>query len=254
MLLIIRPLRARYCAGGIAGKARSGVPDLASPVRSRYFLFEGYAADVVPRPSMAARDQRSAWPSMRRKGFSVSSQAEAAQRRTMSPSRQRVTLCVSRSLCPAGIPLILYWCWQGSCAGNRDRPNHLEESAWKRPNAGLKSYEHCNCWSVSKPRKLPALRNLGVRGLRHVDLSKPRVGPEPVECAATECESRELIRGTGCTKSFRGTCYRAANWLNLGQTADRVRTDREYQSHTQAVKDLRQRSTCIRRSAMSLRI
>src|ERR1022692_3258754 len=74
MLLIIRPLRARYCAGGIAGKARSGVPDLASPVRSRYFLFEGYAADVVPRPSMAARDQRSAWPSMRRKGFSVSSQ------------------------------------------------------------------------------------------------------------------------------------------------------------------------------------
>src|ERR1017187_8774935 len=41
---------------------------------------------------------------------------------------------------------------------------------------------------------LPALRNLGVRGLRRGDLSQPRVGTEPVECAATECESRELIR------------------------------------------------------------
>src|ERR1017187_8757739 len=147
------PARPDTAPEGLLGRREAGVPDLASPVRSRYFLFEGYAADVVPRPSMAARDQRSAWPSMRRKGFSVSSQAEAAQRRTMSPSRQRVTLCVSRSLCPAGIPLILYWCWPGSCAGNRDRPNHLEESASKRPNAALKSYEYCNCWSVSKPRK-----------------------------------------------------------------------------------------------------
>src|ERR1019366_9732068 len=87
-------------------------------------------------------------------------------------------------------------------------------------------------------RSLPPGGTGGGGGTGVVTLPAPGAAPEPVECAATECESRELIRGTGCTKSFRGTCYRAANWLNLGQTADRVRTDREYQSHTQAVKDL----------------
>jgi hypothetical protein len=37
------------------------------------------------------------WPSILRKCFSVSSQAEATQRSTMSASRQRVTLSVLRA-------------------------------------------------------------------------------------------------------------------------------------------------------------
>jgi hypothetical protein len=37
---------------------------------------------------------------------------------------------------------------------------------------------------------------------------------------------------------FRGTCYRAANWIRLGQTAGRGRMDREHASHGEAVKDL----------------
>jgi hypothetical protein len=37
---------------------------------------------------------------------------------------------------------------------------------------------------------------------------------------------------------FRGTCYRAANWIHLGQTAGRGRMDREHQAHGQAVKDI----------------
>ena len=37
---------------------------------------------------------------------------------------------------------------------------------------------------------------------------------------------------------FRGTCYRAANWLHVGQTAGRGRMDREHQNHGQAVKDV----------------
>jgi len=37
---------------------------------------------------------------------------------------------------------------------------------------------------------------------------------------------------------FRGTCYRAANWLHVGQTAGRGRMDREHQNHGQAVKDI----------------
>jgi len=36
---------------------------------------------------------------------------------------------------------------------------------------------------------------------------------------------------------FRGTCYRAANWIHLGQTAGRGRMDRDHKAH-QAVKDI----------------
>ena len=37
---------------------------------------------------------------------------------------------------------------------------------------------------------------------------------------------------------FRGTCYRAANWIHVGQTAGRGRMDREHKSHGQAIKDI----------------
>jgi hypothetical protein len=37
---------------------------------------------------------------------------------------------------------------------------------------------------------------------------------------------------------FRGTCYRAANWLYIGKTTGRGRMDREHKYHGQAVKDI----------------
>ena len=37
---------------------------------------------------------------------------------------------------------------------------------------------------------------------------------------------------------FRGTCYRAANWIFLGRTQGRGRMDRHHRLHGQAVKDL----------------
>jgi hypothetical protein len=37
---------------------------------------------------------------------------------------------------------------------------------------------------------------------------------------------------------FRGTCYRAANWTYVGQTAGRGRMDEEHKAHGQAVKDI----------------
>jgi len=37
---------------------------------------------------------------------------------------------------------------------------------------------------------------------------------------------------------YRGTCYRAANWIYVGQTAGRGRMDREHTAHSQAVKDI----------------
>jgi uncharacterized protein DUF4338 len=231
---------------------------------------------------------------------------------------------------------------------------------WKRPNGGLKNHE---CRQLLERLQaegvvtLPALRNLGGRGPRREDLSQPRVEPEPVECAASECEPLELAlvegevesrrwrehvesyhylgwrvpfganlrywvrnrdRELACllwtspawkmqardawigwsdeqrkctlqwivnngrllilpwvrvkglaskilglsarqmphdwqtrygyrpllletlvdTNRFRGTCYRAANWLHVGQTSGRGRMDREHQRHGQAIKDI----------------
>ena len=37
---------------------------------------------------------------------------------------------------------------------------------------------------------------------------------------------------------FRGTCYRAANWIYVGQTTGRGRMDREHQADGQAIKDI----------------
>ena len=37
---------------------------------------------------------------------------------------------------------------------------------------------------------------------------------------------------------FRGTCYRAANWVHVGQTSGRGRMDREHASHGRAVKNI----------------
>jgi uncharacterized protein DUF4338 len=40
------------------------------------------------------------------------------------------------------------------------------------------------------------------------------------------------------TARFRGTCYRAANWIHLGHTTGRGRMDREHKAQGQAVKDI----------------
>jgi Domain of unknown function (DUF4338) len=37
---------------------------------------------------------------------------------------------------------------------------------------------------------------------------------------------------------FRGTCYRAANWIRVGQTQGRGRMDREHRAHVLAPKDI----------------
>jgi hypothetical protein len=231
---------------------------------------------------------------------------------------------------------------------------------WKRTNGGLKNHE---CRQLLERLQtagvvtLPALRKLGGKGPRRVDLSQPCCEPEPVECAARECEPLELALVEGRDESrlwrehmerqhylgcrvpfganlrywvrnrgrelacllwtspawkmqtrdawigwseeqrkrnlqgivnnarflilpwvrvkglaskilalsarqmpldwraryghspllletlvdanrFRGTCYRAANWICLGQTAGRGRMDREHKAHGQAIKDI----------------
>ncbi len=231
---------------------------------------------------------------------------------------------------------------------------------WKRPNGKLK---HPECRQLLERLQaegaltLPALRNLGGRGPRRVDLRSPHFQPEPIACAASECEPLELARVVGPAESqrwreqleryhylgcrvpfganlrywvrnrqrelacllwtspawkmkprdvwigwseeqrkrhlqyivnqsrflilpwvrvaglaskilghsarqlpedwerlygyrpllletlvdaqrFRGTCYRAANWIYVGQTTGRGRMDREHKAHGQAIKDI----------------
>jgi hypothetical protein len=231
---------------------------------------------------------------------------------------------------------------------------------WKRPNGGLKNHE---CRQLLERLQaggvltLPALRHSGGKGPRRVDISQQCLEPEPVECAARECEPLELalVEGEaesrlwrehveryhylGCrvpfganlrywvrtrdrelacllwtspawkmqardtwigwsderrqcnlqwivnhgrflilpwvrvkglaskilalsarqlphdwqarygyrpvlletlvdAQRFRGTCYRAANWIHIGQTTGRGRMDREHENHGRAIKDI----------------
>jgi hypothetical protein len=75
---------------------------------------------------------------------------------------------------------------------------------WKRPNGGLKNHE---CRQLLERLEgqgvltLPALRKSGGRGPRRVDISQQRLDPEPVECAARECEPLELALVQGPAES-----------------------------------------------------
>jgi hypothetical protein len=231
---------------------------------------------------------------------------------------------------------------------------------WKRPNGGLKNHECRQLLEHLEAEgrlKLPALRKLGGRGPRRVDVSQPRWEPGPIECPVSECGPLEvaLVEGPaesrlwrehveryhylGCrvpfgahlrywvrnlqrelacllwtspawkmkprdvwigwsdeqrqrnlqlivnngrflilpsvrvkglaskilalsarqlpqdwhshyghrpllletlvdADRFRGTCYRAANWIYLGQTTGRGRMDREHKADGQAIKDI----------------
>jgi Domain of unknown function (DUF4338) len=77
---------------------------------------------------------------------------------------------------------------------------------WKRPNGGLKNHE---CRQLLERLQaggiltLPALRHLGGKGPRRVDISQQRLEPEPVECTARECEPLELALVEGEAESRR---------------------------------------------------
>src|SRR5512132_4086887 len=58
---------------------------------------------------------------------------------------------------------------------------------WKRPSGGLKNHECRQLLERLQAQRvlmLPALRPLGGKGPRRVELSHPRMDPEPVACAA----------------------------------------------------------------------
>ena len=77
---------------------------------------------------------------------------------------------------------------------------------WTRPNGGLKNHECRQLLerlAAEGVLTLPPLRNLGGRGPRRVQLSQQPSAPEPVECAARECEPLELVLVEGEAESRR---------------------------------------------------
>src|SRR5215467_13295929 len=75
---------------------------------------------------------------------------------------------------------------------------------WTRPNGGLKNHE-CRQLLERLAEEgvltLPALRKLGGRGARRANVSQPHSEPEPIECAARECEPLELALVEGENES-----------------------------------------------------
>src|SRR5438045_3242797 len=79
---------------------------------------------------------------------------------------------------------------------------------WTRPSGGLKNHECRQLlerFAEEGVLTLPALRKLGGRGTRRVNLSPQHSEPEPVECAARECEPLELalVEGEGESRRWR---------------------------------------------------
>jgi Domain of unknown function (DUF4338) len=77
---------------------------------------------------------------------------------------------------------------------------------WKRPNRGLKNHECRQLLERLEAEgrlRLPAVRKMGGRGSRRVDVSQLRWEPAPVECAAKECEPLELALVEGAAESRR---------------------------------------------------
>jgi hypothetical protein len=75
---------------------------------------------------------------------------------------------------------------------------------WTRSNGGLKNHECRQLLErleAAGVLQLPALRKLGGRGPRRLDVSQPRLEPAPMECAAGECEPLELALVEGGSES-----------------------------------------------------
>ena len=100
---------------------------------------------------------------------------------------------------------------------------------WKRPNGGLKNHECRQLLerlAAEGVLTLPALRRLGGRGQIQHDW-QTQYGHRPL-----------LLETLVDANRFQGTCYRAANWIAVGQTTGRGRMDREHHKHGQAIKNI----------------
>ncbi len=129
----------------------------------------------------------------------------------------------------------------------RHRERELACLLWTSPAWKMQARDEWIGWSDEQRRhNLQSIVNNGrflilpwvhVKGLASKILARsarqmPRVWETRYGCRALLLET--LVDAA----RFRGTCYRAANWIQVGQTAGRGRMDREHTAPAQAVKDI----------------
>ncbi len=129
----------------------------------------------------------------------------------------------------------------------RDRHRELACLLWTSPAWKMQARDAWVGWSdEQRQRNLQSIVNNGrflilpwvrIQGLASKILAlSARQMPQEWE---TRFGHRPLLLETLVDAArFRGTCYRAANWLHVGQTAGRGRMDREHKAHGRAVKDV----------------
>ena len=129
----------------------------------------------------------------------------------------------------------------------RNRERELACLLWTSPAWKMQARDDWIGWSdTQRRRNLQSIVNNGrflilpwvrVKGLasKILALSARHM---PRDWATTYGFHPLLLETLVEVSRFRGTCYRAANWIHVGQTAGRGRTDREHKAHGRAVKDI----------------
>ena len=129
----------------------------------------------------------------------------------------------------------------------RDRERELACLLWTSPAWKMQPRDAWIGWSEEqRPRNLQSIVNNGrflvlpwvrVKGLASKILAlSARLMPRDWE---TRYGHRPLLLETLVdARRFRGTCYRAANWIYVGQTTGRGRMDREHKRQGQSIKDI----------------
>lgn len=129
----------------------------------------------------------------------------------------------------------------------RNRDRELACLLWTSPAWKMQARDDWIGWNdAQRRRNLQAIINNGrflilpwvhVKGLasKILALSARQL---PQDWASHYGHRPLLLETLVDTSRFRGTCYRAANWIHVGQTAGRGRMDREHAAHGQAVKDI----------------
>jgi len=129
----------------------------------------------------------------------------------------------------------------------RNRERELACLLWTSPAWKMQGRDEWIGWSDEQRRRsLQSIVNNGrflilpwvqVKGLasKILALSARRM-PRDWEIHYGRCPL--LLETLVDAKRFRGTCYRAANWIHVGQTRGRGRMDREHTAPGQAVKDI----------------
>jgi len=129
----------------------------------------------------------------------------------------------------------------------RNRPRELACLLWTSPAWKMKPRDLWIGWSdPQRQRNLQRIVNNGrflilpwvrVKGLasKILALSARRM---PQDWQSHYGHRPLLLETLVDAHRFRGTCYRAANWIYLGPTTGRGRMDREHQAHGQAIKDI----------------